>query len=1017
MANQDMSNFSMMELFRMEAETQVEILNDNLLALENNASSPTELESLMRAAHSLKGAARIVGLDIAVKIAHVMEDCFVAAQSGTIFLDSPDKIDVLLRSVDLLYRISQLEETEIESWLTDSQAELNDLEANILAIINNQELTSNSYELEAEVDISAELEISDELEISENNMIENPPEIELENPIDFAAAESHLSDTDLQPSDESPILPVTEVSDILLAKADLSMLALFSIEVEAQSILLNQVLLDLKNNPDKDLEMQPLIKAAHLIKGASKIVQFNRVAKLAVAIEDSFIVVQETRIPLKPDEIDRLLLGVNFLLRIAEIQEGNLENWLPEQAAEIEEIIAGISILKEEKIREKKIAVAKSSSQPTSQDNKTTAKAQPTPQKAVANKSVSSTANNQKTDKSTNDKSSAIAQQQPSRPATLKSSASNPKDSAQKTKSSDRVVRVSADNLNRIMGLAGESLVEAKWLQPFADSLLKLRKNQSELYNLLEKLQESLAESTLNQRSEDYLSSSRKKANQCRHILSDRLNELELFARRSANLSDRLYREVIASNMRPFADGVQAFPRMLRDLARQLGKQVKFEVLGKATQVDRDILEKLEAPLTHILRNSIDHGIELPEERLAAGKPPEGKVSLEAAHRGGMLSITVSDDGKGVELERLRQKIVNKGMVSADMATQLTEAELMEFLFLPGFSTAGKVTEVSGRGVGLDIVQSMVQEVGGILRATSDPGKGMSFHLQLPLTLSVIRTLLVEVSGEPYAFPLTRIDRILMVQGSDIAIAENRQYFPLDGENIGLVAAYQVLELSPPPQKPDLLPVIIVSDRVSSYALAVDKFLGERDLVVRPLDARLGKVADISAAAFMEDGSPVLIVDVEDMVRSIDKLLSVGRLKKVSQSSETTEIKTRKRVLVVDDSITVREVERKLLENHGYDVEVAVNGMDGWNALRTGQYDLVISDVDMPRMTGIELVTQIKNHSSLKPTPVIIVSYKDREEDRVKGLEVGADYYLTKSSFHDNTLLKAVVDLIGEAES
>jgi two-component system, chemotaxis family, sensor histidine kinase and response regulator WspE len=285
----------------------------------------------------------------------------------------------------------------------------------------------------------------------------------------------------------------------------------------------------------------------------------------------------------------------------------------------------------------------------------------------------------------------------------------------------------------------------------------------------------------------------------------------------------------------------------------------------------------------------------------------------------------------------------------------------------------------------------------------------------LPLTLSVIRTLLVEISGEPYAFPLTRIDRIVMVESADIAIAENRQYFTLDNQNIGLVTAYQVLELAAPPEKLDLLPVIIVSDRSSSYGLAVDKFLGERDLVVRPLDPRLGKVADISAAAFMEDGTPVLIIDVEDLVRSTDKLLAESQLQKVSKTEQTAESTTRKRVLVVDDSITVREVERKLLENQGYEVEIAVNGMDGWNALRTGQFDLVISDVDMPRMTGIELVSQIKNHSALKSIPVIIVSYKDREQDRIRGLEVGADYYLTKSSFHDDTLLNAVVDLIGEA--
>lgn len=1003
MTNQDMSNFSMMDLFRMEAETQVGILNENLLILETNPSSSLELESLMRAAHSLKGAARIVGLEIAVRIAHVMEDCFVAAQSGAIALDSPDKIDVLLRSVDLLYRISLLQETEIENGQEERQEELSYLEANILAIINNQELDHNCDELESELEIYAD------------NSTENQREVEVENFTDFAISEAYLFDPNSDDSGELLILPITQFSNIPPIRADLSMLALFSIEVEAQSILLSETLLNLKNNQEQNLDIQPLIKAAHLIKGAAKIVQFNQLSQLASTIESSFIAVYETRSYFKLDDIDRLLSGVNFLRSIRNIQEADLEVWLPEQAEQIEQIVASISVIREEKIRE--TAVAKSGSQPMNQKKQTSLKAQPSGQQKQPNKSVLSAANNQDETQDTNSELRAIAPQQLSQSASLKSSVSNLRDSIQKNKSADRVVRVSADNLNRIMGLAGESLVEAKWLQPFADSLLKLRKNQGELYNLLEKLQESLTDAPLNQRSEDYLSSSRKKANQCRHVLSERLDELELFARRSANLSDRLYREVIASNMRPFADGVQAFPRMVRDLGRQLGKQVKFEVLGKSTQVDRDILEKLEAPLTHILRNAIDHGIEVPEERLAVGKPAEGTVSLEAAHRGGMLSITVADDGRGVELERLRQKVVNKGLVSADMASQLTEAELMEFLFLPGFSTAGKVTEVSGRGVGLDIVQSMVQEVGGILRATSNPGKGMSFHLQLPLTLSVIRTLLVEISGEPYAFPLTRIDRILMVQRSDIAIAENRQYFPLDGQNIGLVAAYQVLELSPPTQKLDLLPVIIVSDRVSSYALAVDKFLGERDLVVRPLDARLGKVPDISAAAFMEDGSPVLIIDVEDMVRSIDKLSSVGRLNKVSQSSETTETKTRKRVLVVDDSITVREVERKLLENHGYDVEVAVNGMDGWNALRTGQYDLVISDVDMPRMTGIELVTQIKNHSSLRLIPVIIVSYKDREEDRIKGLEVGADYYLTKSSFHDNTLLQAVVDLIGEAES
>ncbi|MCC3419101.1 MAG: hybrid sensor histidine kinase/response regulator [Microcoleus sp. PH2017_07_MST_O_A] len=996
-----MSNFSMMDLFRMEADTQVAVLNENILVLENNPNSPAELESLMRAAHSLKGAARIVGLDAAVRIAHVMEDCFVAAQAGSIALDSPDKIDVMLRAIDLLAQISQIPETEIENWLPVNRSQIETLETAILAIINNEQLDLGNPD---------EAETIEQETIVETEIL---PEWEPQLPVDFTAEiTDHVQLNSDIPHEILPDLPQVESPETRLLKTDLSMLALFAGEVEAQSILLNQTLLSLKNNPNEYLDLDSLVKSAHLIKGAGRIVQFHEVVKLAKAIEDTFVALQKHKSSLNPSQIDTLLAGVNFLVNMQEIPVLKIEAWLAEKEAEIDNIVADISKILELLTTKQSATTAAVVSQKSAEA--TSPQTTPTPQPKPQDNASQRTKNSGQISPVANSTAVAV-EQRPTKIVSAKPAPSNLRENAQKPKTADRVVRVNAENLNRIMGLAGESLVEAKWLQPFADSLLKLRKNQGQLYNLLEKLQESLSDSVLDQRSEDYLGSARKKANDCRHILSDRLNELELFARRSANLSDRLYREVIASNMRPFADGVSAFGRMLRDLARQLGKQVKFEVVGKSTQVDRDILEKLEAPLTHILRNAIDHGIELPDARLAAGKSAEGTIRLEAAHRGGMLSITVSDDGKGIEPEKLRQKIVTKGMVSAEMAAKLTEPELMDFLFLPGFSTASQVTEISGRGVGLDIVQSMVQEVGGILRATSMPEKGMSFHLQLPLTLSVIRTLLVEISGEPYAFPLTRIDRIVMVESADIAIAENRQYFTLDNQNIGLVTAYQVLELAAPPEKLDLLPVIIVSDRSSSYGLAVDKFLGERDLVVRPLDPRLGKVADISAAAFMEDGTPVLIIDVEDLVRSTDKLLAESQLQKVSKTEQTAESTTRKRVLVVDDSITVREVERKLLENQGYEVEIAVNGMDGWNALRTGQFDLVISDVDMPRMTGIELVSQIKNHSALKSIPVIIVSYKDREQDRIRGLEVGADYYLTKSSFHDDTLLNAVVDLIGEA--
>lgn len=806
--------------------------------------------------------------------------------------------------------------------------------------------------------------------------------------------------------------------------SDFSMLDLFRMEVETQTSLLNDNLLALETQTDSTEAFTALMRAAHSLKGAARIVQVEPAVKIAHVMEDCFVAAQQGNITLSSDQIDTLLHGVDVLLHLAQVPETNTEHWLLQQQADVEPVVAAISaILGHQGEGDQQKSLTDFQEKPSIQNSR-----------SLQNSPSPNPPNSERQEESQSEES------KPQSPP-------------------NRGVRVSGENLNRLMGLAGEALVEANWLQPYSDSLQKLRRYQDSLSKDLEKLQDLLTDLPANPRIESQIQATRQKANECYQLFTERLHELELFSRRSANLADRLYREAIATQMRPFADGVERFPRMVRDLAKQLGKQVKLEILGKSTQIDRDILEKLEAPLIHLLRNAIDHGIESPQERIDAGKSLEGTIRLEATHQAGMLSITVSDDGRGVELEKLRQKVVNQGRVSPQMAQQLTEAELIEFLFLPGFSTADSVTEISGRGVGLDVVYSMVQQVGGILRAVSQPSLGMRFHLQLPLTLSVIRALVVEIAGEAYAIALNRIEQLLLVPKSEIFVVENRQYVQYDEQNIGLVSAHQVFGLTKSPLEQTILPVIVISDKSGSmvtpvdnatyplqpangftaqlphnvndnspltlqvnprtsrsyrYGVVVDQFRVAQDLVVRPLDPRLGKVQDISAAAIREDGSIVLIVDVEDVVRSIDKLLAGQYLNQVGQTAVVRSVKPPLRILVVDDSITVREVERKLLENYGYKVDVAVNGMDAWNAIRTHHYDLVITDVDMPRMNGIELVSQMKQSPSMASLPVIIVSYKDREEDYIKGLEVGANYYLTKSSFHDDTLVNAVIDLIGK---
>jgi two-component system sensor histidine kinase and response regulator WspE len=265
---------------------------------------------------------------------------------------------------------------------------------------------------------------------------------------------------------------------------------------------------------------------------------------------------------------------------------------------------------------------------------------------------------------------------------------------------------------------------------------------------------------------------------------------------------------------------------------------------------------------------------------------------------------------------------------------------------------------------------------------------------------------------------LARIERAIKIPRTAIELVQGRQHFVLDNHQAGLVTAHQVLGLKESSTPSSEASVIVLGDKTGYYGLVVDGFLGERELVVRPLDPRLGKVKNISSAALMPDGSPILIVDVDDLRRRIEDISSgQQQLNRVGTENGAETAAKRKRVLVVDDSLTVRELERKLLGSRGYAVDVAVDGMDGWNAVRTGHYDLMITDIDMPRLNGIELLKLVRQDARLKSLPVMVVSYKDREEDRNQGLEAGADYYLTKASFHDETLLRVAADLIGEATS
>lgn len=730
-----------------------------------------------------------------------------------------------------------------------------------------------------------------------------------------------------------------------------SMMDLFRMEADGQARVLTDGLLAMERGADDDATTESLMRAAHSIKGAAAIVGLDVVVQLAHGMEDAFVAAQSGRLQLSPARIDALLAGVDLILQCSTIAEGAVAGWLGQNAARITSAMEAIAQV-------------------------------------------------------------AALHATPASPAVI--AVAEPEPAAEPAPQSPRAPM---QNYDQLLALASETRINAHQLQPAMASLQRFKRNQSSLFQAIEHLHEALlrgGDAGLAEKSALAL----QKTHALKQFLHDHMADLDGYERRVLSVSNNLIDEVLALRMRPFRDGVHAFARMVRDLARSLGKDAQLTITGEHTLVDRDILASIEGPLNHMLRNAVDHGMEAPEERLAAGKPTSGDIRLEARHRNGMLSIVISDDGRGVDLERIRDAVVRRKLASTPMAAAMSKAELLEFLFLPAFSLKETASAISGRGVGLDIVQQAVRAQNGNVRIDSEPGHGFRTSITLPLTQSIVRALVVDIQGEAYALPIVKVERVLKLPQAALHTLESRQFFDFGGEHLGLVSAAQVLELGQiAPAAGDLAVVVIGAGASGNrrYALVVDAIRGEQSLAVQPLDPLFGKLRDIAAAALLDDGAPVLILDVADLLLSIDKLTGDGALHQLSQGEQ--EQRKAKRILVVDDSLTVREMERKLLLGRGYQVDIAIDGIDGWNAVRSGDYDLVVTDVDMPRMDGVELVGLIRKDPRLHKLPAMIVSYKDRPEDRARGMAAGADYYLTKGSFHDETLLNAVLDLIGEAAS
>ena len=576
-------------------------------------------------------------------------------------------------------------------------------------------------------------------------------------------------------------------------------------------------------------------------------------------------------------------------------------------------------------------------------------------------------------------------------------------------KRDDAYVRVSAKSLSSLMELSAEILIENRRIENYRESSVSIKESQEQIVRQLESAMVSIEGSQGSEAAIARLEQLRKSMRALVDLSREQAESLGEYSRRNVMLSGRLYAEVSASRMRPFSDGITMFPRLVRDLAKESGKKISLEIHGKDVPVDRDVLERLESPITHLLRNACDHAIEIPQERLRLGKYETGKIVLSAWHSSGFLMLQIKDDGAGLDEQKIRAKILERNLVSADILEKMSADEVYEFLFLPNFTTKENVTELSGRGVGLDVVQTMLREVGGSISVSSQRGVGAEFTMKLPITRSVIKSLTVLIGREPYALPLGRIYRTLKLSPSEIFSIDGVRMFEFEGRNVRLFSTYEILGLGRVQQHiSNEIYVVVLSNKTNVFGFEVDELPNESELVVRPLHECLGKIPCVSATSLNEDGLPVLILDADDLIVYAEKFTERG-LASIGEVLNETQ-KTKKSVLVVDDSATVRETQRKILESEGFEVDTAVDGMDGWNSFRLSRYDIIVSDVDMPRMTGFELVEKIRSVDS--KIPIVIVSYKDRTEDRARGIVAGANAYLTKSSFQDDSFLMTIRSLL-----
>lgn len=778
----------------------------------------------------------------------------------------------------------------------------------------------------------------------------------------------------------------------------------FRMEAQEHIDNMRSLLLDLeKLEPaERHDAVEQVFREAHSLKGAARAVDMADVEQICQSMESIFAKCKQGELALAPDGFDVMHNSVDLVETIvnSESREGGTE------------VSALIETLR--KVENGDYAAEPSKTPPPKLATPSPEPKTPSKNKAKAEASPPSTT-----------VSTQPVKQQPAKSIPKPKVPSNKKKASPK-KSPSESIRISTTKLDGLL-LQVEEMLSAKlsarqrivelsniWLQLslWQKESAKIREQSRTLDTKLKKNKKDFSHDTATQ-IEDVLAFVKYQNTQLDAVQKTLDEVLQQAQQHEHDLDikvDGLMDDMKQILTHPFSMLLDVFPKMIRDLSRAQGKKINLNIEGADIEIDRRILEEMRSPLTHLLRNSVDHGIESPKVRTANHKPEEGTINISVSQVGATkVKMTISDDGSGIDTVRLRKKAVQKGLLTQSAADALDESEAVSLIFQSALSTSKIITEISGRGLGMAIVQEKTHSLGGDIAVVTTKGLGTVFEITLPITLATFRGVLSEVAKQRFVVPTLNVDRVANINANDLETVENRETILLDGEILPVISLRRVLELQErdEPQR-EKLTLVVLAMAGSKIAFVVDKIVHEQEVLVKGLGTQLTRVRNVVGATILGSGDVVPILNVSDLFKSA-VLADHGR-SKVSTPRDNVAPKS---ILVVDDSMTSRSLLQNILDAAGYTVETSVDGVDAYTTLRSQSFDILISDVEMPRMNGFELATKVRADDKLKDLPIVLVTSLASQKDKERGIDSGANAYVIKSNFDQSELLKIIKNLIG----